>query len=193
MLTHYFKNQQNPEILAYSSRQVSRNAVRGVVTMGKHKPHSPLCVKTGCFADHASSATRVSSAFSYCLFPSPPFSGPPGASPNSAGTPAAAVPVSAGSAPAALPRPGTPAPAAPAGPPSPPAPAAAGHILAATAAALAETAASFCVCWPVPPFVFPDSDTSLVPKRGSAENHGSDWSSHSLAVVNYGALSGCPG
>lgn len=161
--------------------------------MGKHKPHSPLCVKTGCFAGHASSATQVSSAFSHCLFLSPPFSVPPGASPDCAGTPAAAVPVLDGSAPGVPPGTRTPVPAAPASSPLPPAPAAAAHIRAATAAALAETAASVCPCQPVLPFVSPDSDISLVPKRGLAENHGTDWSSHSLAAVTYGVLCGCPG
>lgn len=157
------------------------------------RSHSPLWVKIGYFADHASSATGVSSAFSHCLSLSPPFSGPPGASPDSAGTPAAAAPVPVGSAPAAPPHTRTGTPAAPAGPPSPPAPAAAGHIHAATAAGPAETAASTCVCWPVPPFVFPDSGIFLAPKQGLAEKLGLDWSSHSLAVVTYGALCGCPG
>lgn len=150
-------------------------------------------MKTGCFADHASSATGASSAFSHCLFLSPPFSGPPGASPDSAGTPAAAVPVPVGSAPAAPPHARTGAPAGPAGPPGPPAPSAAGHTHAATAAAPDGTAASLCGCWPDPPFVSPDYGVSLVPKRGLAENCGCEWSSHSLAVVTCGVLCGCSG
>lgn len=171
----------------------SRSAIGDIITVGNHTPHSSLWMTTGYFVDHASSARGASSAFSHCLFLSPPFSGPPGASPSSAGTPAAAAPVPVGSSPAVPPGTRTPSPAAPAGPPLPPAPAAAGHIHVATAAALAETAASACVCWPAPPFVFPDSGIFLVPEVGLAENHGPDQSSHSLAGVTYGALCGCPG
>lgn len=193
MFTHYIKIQRNQDILVCSPRQVSRNAVREIITTGEHKPRSPLCERAGCSAGHASSATRASSAFSHCLFLSPPLSGPPGASPDCAGTPAAAGPAPAGSAPAAPPGAGSPVPAAPAGPPSPPAPAAAAHIPAATSAAPAGTAAAACVCRPVPPSAFPDSCISPVPRRGSAESPGSGWSCHSLAAVTCGALCGCPG
>lgn len=161
--------------------------------MGNHTPHSSLWMTTGYFVDRASSARGASSAFSHGLFLSPPFSGPPGASPGFAGTPAAAAPVPVGSSPAAPPGTRTPSPAAAASPPSPPAPAVAGRIHAATAAALAETAASVCGCWLAPPFVFPDSGVFLVPEGGLAETHGLDQSSHSLAGVTYGALCGCPG
>lgn len=137
----------------------------------------------GCSVDHASSAREASSAFSHCLFLSPPFSGPLGAFPGSAGTPAAAPPVPAGSSPAAPPGTRTLSPAAPAAPLSPPAPAAAGHIHAATAAAPAETAASVCVCRPVPLFVFPDYGVFLAPERSLAENCGPDQSSRSLGVL----------
>lgn len=161
--------------------------------MGNLTPHSSLWMTTGYFVDHASSARGAAFAFSHCFFLSPPFSGPLGASPGSAGSPAAAVPIHDGSSPAALPGTCTPSPAAPAGPSLPPVPAAAGHIHAAIAAALAETAASVCVCWPAPPFVFPDSGIFLVPEGDLAETHGPYRSSHSLAGVTCGALHGCPG